>query len=216
MSVGSRCTTSAADLTPTSAITGLILAGGRSTRMDGVDKGLQPLNGRPLIAHVVMRLAPQVGPLLISANRHVDRYAAFGFAVVGDGNAEFNGPMAGLLAGLRSARTPWLLCVPCDAPCLPLNLAARLMTAATDDVDVVFPISGPDSAAQKQPTFCLLRPRLQDDLAKHLAQGGRKLDAWLRAQSHVALRFDQPGDEAAFFNANSLADLQQLERLNAS
>lgn len=201
---------------PTNAITGLILAGGQGRRMDGLDKGLQPLNGQPLIAHVLARLTPQVGPLLISANRHVDQYSAFGFDVIGDGNDEFNGPMAGLLAGLRAARTPWLLCVPCDAPGLPLDLAARLTTAAKDDVDVVFPVSGPDSAPQKQPTFCLLRPRLQDDLAKHLAQGGRKLDAWLRAQSHIALRFDHPDDADAFFNANSLADLRQLERSNVS
>lgn len=201
---------------PIDAITGLILAGGQGTRMDGLDKGLQTLNGRPLITHVLTRLAPQVGPLLISANRHLDQYAAFGFVVVGDGNDEFNGPMAGLLAGLRVALTPWLLCVPCDAPRLPLDLAARLMTAATADVDVVFPISGPDSAPQRQPTFCLLRPRLQHDLARHLAQGGRKLDAWLRAQAHITLRFNLPGDAEAFFNANSLADLRQLERSNAS
>lgn len=178
--------------------------------MGGVDKGLQPLNGRPLIAHVLERLAPQVGPLLINANRHVDQYAALGFAVIGDGNSEFNGPLAGLLAGLQAARTDWLLSVPCDAPCLPLDLAVRLMTAATVAVDVVFPVSG----AQAQPTFCLLRPRLQHALAAHLTDGGRKLEAWLRDQAHIALPFDQPGDERAFFNANSLADVRHLEHSN--
>ena len=192
----------------TPPLTGLVLAGGRGTRMGGVDKGLQLLNGRPLIDHVLERLAPQVGPLLINANRHIDRYAAFGFAVVGDGNTNFNGPLAGLLAGLQAAKSDWLLCVPCDAPCLPLDLAARLLTAATDGVDVVFPVSG----EQAQPTFCLLRPRLRDELATHLKMGGRKLEAWLRAQAHIALPFDHASDAQAFFNANSLADLRHLER----
>jgi len=193
-------------LIPKTSITGLILAGGRGTRMGGADKGLQPLNGRPLIAHVLARLAPQVGPLLINANRHVDQYTALGFAVVGDADADFNGPLAGLLAGLQAARTDWLLCVPCDAPCLPLDLAARLTAAAADDVDVVLPTT--ESLAQ--PTFCLLRPRLHHDLASHLKNGGRKLEAWLRAQAHIAIPFDQPADAQAFFNANSLADLRQL------
>ena len=188
-------------------ITGLVLAGGRGTRMGGVDKGLQLLNGRPLIAHVLQRLKPQVGPLLINANRHLDQYAAFGFAVLSDADADFNGPLAGLLAGLQAARTDWLLCVPCDAPCLPLDLAARL-AAAAGDADVVFPVS----AQEEQPTFCLLRPRLQQDLRTHLANGGRKLGAWLRGQAHCALPFEQPGDAAAFFNANSLGELRDLER----
>lgn len=188
-------------------ITGLVLAGGRGTRMGGVDKGLQPLQGRPLVAHVLQRLKPQVGPLLISANRHLDQYAALGFAVLRDADPDFNGPLAGLLAGLQAAHTDWLLCVPCDAPCLPLDLAARL-TAAAGDVDVVFPVS--EQIAQ--PTFCLLRARLQHDLRLHLANGGRRLGAWLRAQAHRAVPFDQAGDASAFFNANTLPDLQDLER----
>lgn len=176
--------------------------------MGGADKGLQSLNGRPLIAQVIERLSRQVGPLLINANRHIDQYTGFGFGVVSDENADFKGPLAGLLAGLRAAHTDWLLCVPCDAPCLPLDLAARLTAAAADDIDLVFPISG----GHAQPTFCLLRPRLHHDLAAYLNKGGRKIEAWLRAQAHIALPFDRPGDAQAFFNANSLADLRQLER----
>ena len=178
--------------------------------MGGVDKGLQPLSGQPLIAHVLARLSHQVGPLIINANRHVDHYAALGPAVVGDGDADFNGPLAGLLAGLQASRTDWMLCVPCDAPCLPLDLAVRLAAAAADGVDVVFPVSG----GHAQPTFCLLRPRLQHDLAAHLKSGGRKLEAWLRAQAHIAMPFDRPGDKQAFFNANSLTDLRHLENTN--
>ena len=193
-------------------ITGLVLAGGRGTRMGGVDKGLQSLNGRALVAHVITRLRPQVGPLLINANRHAQAYAAFGFELVSDGDDHFNGPLAGLLAGLRRANTGWLLSVPCDAPLLPLDLAVRLAQAATSQVDVVFPISQPAGQPQIQPTFSLLRCRLQDDLAEHLAAGGRKLESWLRTQRHVALPFDQPGDADAFYNANTLTELHHLER----
>jgi molybdopterin-guanine dinucleotide biosynthesis protein A len=190
----------------------LVLAGGQGTRMGGVDKGLQMLNGQPLVAHVITRLQPQVGPLLINANRHVDAYAAFGFEVVSDGDDQFNGPLAGLLAGLRRAKTGWALCVPCDAPLLPFDLAERLAQAASSsEVDVVFPLSRHQGQSQIQPTFCLLRCQLQDDLAEHLAAGGRKLESWLRAQRHVALPFEQPNDADAFYNANTLAELHHLE-----
>ena len=182
--------------------------------MGGVDKGLQLLKGRALVEHVIERLRPQVGPLLINANRHAPVYAAFGFEVVSDGDDHFNGPLAGLQAGLRRATTDWLLSVPCDAPLLPLDLAARLAQAATSPVDVVFAVSRQDGRSQVQPTFCLLRCQLRASLADHLAAGGRQLEGWLRAQRHMALPFDQPGDAEAFYNANTLTELQHLEHLH--
>lgn len=186
--------------------TGLILAGGRGSRMGGVDKGLQPLAGRPLLAHVLERLTPQVDVLLINANRHLDRYAGFGPPVVSDADASFAGPLAGLLAGLAQAQTDWLLSVPCDAPLLPLDLAERLAAA---DADIAVPIT---ADGQIQPVFCLLRCTLRNSLADYLASGGRKFESWLRAQAgHRLVPFDRPGDLAAFFNANSLAELQRLE-----
>ncbi|WP_077035355.1 molybdenum cofactor guanylyltransferase MobA [Pelomonas sp. KK5] len=185
-------------------ITGLILAGGRGSRMGGVDKGLQLLDGRPLVEHVLARLRPQVGALLINANRHADEYGRYGCRVVADADASFAGPLAGMLAGLRAAGTEWLLAVPCDAPLLPPDLAARLATEA----DVAVP-EGPDG--RLQPVFCLLRTRLAVELDRYLSGGGRKVESWLLAQRHQRIPFDRPGDEAAFFNANTLAELRRLE-----
>lgn len=187
-------------------ITGLVLCGGRGSRMGGVDKGLQPLQGRPLVEHVLERLTPQVGALLINANRNLTRYADYGLPVLPDAQADYPGPLAGLLAGMRACRTPWLLAVPCDAPRLPLDLAARLSQAAErDGAAVAMPV-----AERVQPVFCLLRQDLAPRLALYLAEGGRRVETWLRAQSHVLVNFDLPGDAAAFFNANSLDELQGL------
>lgn len=110
-------------------ITGLILAGGRGQRMGGRDKGLQPFQGEPLAAHVLRRLQPQVGRVLISANRHADAYAALGAPVIGDTLADFPGPLAGMLAGLQAIETDYLLTVPCDSPYLADDLAVRLADA---------------------------------------------------------------------------------------
>src|SRR5512133_668846 len=104
-----------------SAITGVIFAGGQGRRMGGVDKGLVALDGRPLVAHVVERLAPQVGALVINANQNRDRYAAFAYPVVADVVPDFAGPLAGLHAGIAAAATPYIVTRPCDSQFLPLD-----------------------------------------------------------------------------------------------
>ena len=124
-------------------LTGLILAGGQARRMGGQDKGLIPLAGRPLIAWVIAALAPQVGRILISANRNQAAYAAFGHPVIGDeaGGTEltgFQGPLAGIAAAMTRMETPWLLTLPCDAPLAPTDLASRLAAALVHGPD------GPD------------------------------------------------------------------------
>lgn len=178
----------------------LVLAGGRGSRMGGVDKGLQLLHGRPLAAHVMARLAPQAGRVWISANRHLDRYAALGATVLSDpAGLEFAGPLAGMLAGLAAIpEDAWLLTAPCDCPHLPAELAERLLAAA-----------GPHGlafaqAAREHPTHALLHARLRAPLAAHLRAGGRAVLGWMRSQPHGVARFD---DEAAFANLNHLADL---------
>lgn len=176
--------------------------------MGGVDKGLQLLHGRPLVAHVLARLAPQVGPLLISANRHLDEYGRFGVPVLADADNDFSGPLAGLLAGLRACSTPWLLCVPCDAPQLPADLGARL-AASLSTAEVALPRT---ADGRLQPVFCLLRAGLADSLATYLASGERKMQQWLRAQAHALVPFEQTDDGPAFFNANHLEELLQLEQ----
>src|SRR5436305_15205563 len=106
-------------------VTGLVLAGGQGSRMGGIDKGLQPFRGRPMVAHVVERFAPQVGEILINANRNLEEYARFGHRVIADEIAGFAGPLAGFERGLAHARCALLVTAPCDSPFLPLDLVAR-------------------------------------------------------------------------------------------
>ncbi|PQV51997.1 molybdenum cofactor guanylyltransferase MobA [Paraburkholderia sp. BL21I4N1] len=199
-------------------ITGLMLAGGRGMRMGGVDKGLQTLHGEPLAAHVLKRLAPQCGALLISANRHPDTYAAlgapFGATIVADTLPGFPGPLAGLLAGLRTARTAYLLSAPCDTPGLPADLAARL-ARAMDTIDAnqadIATVTTIDAQGEVSlhPVFALLRTTLADDLAAFLDAGERKVRAWYARHKTVEVTFT---DERAFYNINSLQELSDLER----
>jgi len=188
-------------------VTGLVLAGGRGSRMGGVDKGLQMLGRQPLVAHALTRLAPQVGPLMINANRHFDRYAAFGVPVWPDADAQFAGPLAGFLAGLAHCTTDWLATVPCDSPRFPLDLVARLANAL-GDAPAAIAVTRLDGQPQRQPVFCLLRRDLKDDLAAFIAGGGRKIDRWLDQHGCVDAMFD---DADAFFNANTLDELRTLD-----
>ena len=179
----------------------LVLAGGRGSRMGGVDKGLQLLEGRPLVAHVIKRLTPQVSALLISANRHLDAYAAFGHRVLSDPpSLEFAGPLAGMLAGLETIPPDaWLLTAPCDCPGLPADLAERLLAAAQPH-GLAFV-----RAAREHPTHALLHARLREPLAAHLHGGGRAVLRWMQSQPHGVAQFV---DEAAFANLNTLAELE--------
>lgn len=190
----SRCTTSVAELHA------LALAGGRGARMGGLDKGLQLLDGRPLALHVIERLAPQAGTVRISANRHLDLYAALGHDVLPDpAGLEFAGPLAGMLAGLNAIPDDtWLLTAPCDCPHLPLDLAERLLAAAGAH-GLAFAQAG-----REHPTHALLHASLRAPLAAHLHDGGRAVLRWMRSQPHGVAQFD---DEAAFANLNHLADL---------
>jgi molybdopterin-guanine dinucleotide biosynthesis protein A len=168
--------------------------------MGGLDKGLQTLHGRPLVAHVIERLAPQAGRVWISANRNLDTYAALGHGVLADpAGLAFAGPLAGMLAGLAALPDDaWLLTVPCDSPCLPLDLAERLLAAA-EPHGLAFA-----QAARAHPTHALLHARLRGPLAAHLQAGGRAVLGWMRSQPHGVAQFD---DEAAFANLNQLSDL---------
>ncbi|ASV98535.1 molybdenum cofactor guanylyltransferase MobA [Paraburkholderia aromaticivorans] len=196
-------------------ITGLLLAGGRGMRMGGADKGLQPLHGEPLAAHVLKRLAPQTGALLISANRHPETYAAlgapFGATVVADSLAGFPGPLAGLLAGLRAAGTDYVLSAPCDSPWLPADLAERLahaLDANGADIATVATVDARDERSL-HPVFALLRTDLADDLAAFMEAGERKVRAWYARHKTEEVVFT---DEHAFYNINSLQELADLER----
>lgn len=197
-------------------ITGVILAGGRGSRMGGADKGLQNFNGVPLALHTQLRLSPQVSELLINANRNLAAYESFGLPVWPDAASlgDFAGPLAGFLTGLERSETPLMMTVPCDTPLFPHDLVERLMSAIeAEDADIAMAAAREeDGQLRPQPVFCLMRTELLESLVRFTASGGRKIDAWT-AQHKVALvAFDKPGDDArAFFNANTLAELHQLE-----
>lgn len=190
-------------------ITGLVLAGGRGERMGGADKGLQPLRGVPLALHALRRLAPQVSRCLVSANRNLPAYAAFGVPVVTDGLPDHPGPLGGVLAGLQAAGTDWLLTVPCDTPAFPLDLAERMgAEAACSGADIVLAASRTcDGGVQRQPVFCLVRRTLEPALARFVEAGGRGLNHWATTLGAAVAAFDTP---EAFTNANTLEELQRL------
>jgi len=189
-------------------ITGLILAGGKGTRMGSVDKGLQIFRGKPMGEHIVQRLQPQVGKLIINANQHQGVYEAFGALVVPDEISGFAGPLAGLHAGLSRCQTPYLVTAPCDSPFLPMNLVDKLSEALmAAQADIAVAVTGDNETQQRHPVFCLLSAHLKNDLADYLGKGGRKMDAWFEMHRKVDVHFS---DETAFVNINSLDELHSL------
>jgi molybdopterin-guanine dinucleotide biosynthesis protein A len=199
-------------------ITGLILAGGRGSRMGGVDKGLQNFNGIPLALHTLMRLGPQVESVMVNANRNLSAYESFGASVWPDASADFAGPLSGFLVGLERAETPYVLTVPCDTPRLPLDLAERLAEALIrEDADIAMAAAPEtDDSGQTQirtqPVFCLMKIEMSESLVKFTHAGGRKIDAWTVQHKTVVVPFDAPGDDQlAFVNVNTLNELQALE-----
>ena len=200
-------------------ITGLILAGGRGSRMGGVDKGLQNFRGLPLALQTLMRLQLQSLPpqeILITANRNLAPYESLGVPVWPDSIDGFAGPLAGFLTGLEHCETPLLLTVPCDSPLLPLDLVERLYKALHEqDADLAMAAAPEaDGTVRPQPVFCLLKTELLESLVKFTQRGGRKIDAWTGQHRCAIVPFDQSSDSAnAFANANTLAELQQLESL---
>jgi molybdopterin-guanine dinucleotide biosynthesis protein A len=200
---------------PAHDITGLILAGGRGARMGGADKGLQNFNGMPLALHTLMRLQMQVGEVLLNANRNLAAYESFGVAVWHDALPDFAGPLAGFMTGLEHCDTPWLVTVPCDTPLFPLDLVQRLAdAAASQDAEIAMACAPEaDGALRPQPVFCLMRSVMLESLVRFTQGGGRKIDAWTALHKTALVPFDLPGDDPkAFFNANTLAELHQLEK----
>lgn len=198
-------------------ITGLILAGGRGSRMGGLDKGLQTFHGTPLALHALRRLQPQVGQVMINANRNLDAYAALGVPVYPDEVANYAGPLAGFLSGLAHCATPYLMTVPCDTPCFPTDLVPRLARALESAQADIAVATAPDKDAEgrvelrPQPVFCLLRSSLHASLLDYTRDGGRKVGAWTAQHRSVQVPFNAPGDDPlAFANVNTLAELQTL------
>ena len=190
-------------------ITGLILCGGRATRMGGVDKGLQNHHGLPLALHALLRLQPQVGSVIINANRNLAAYESMGVPVWPDPVADYPGPLAGWLAGLEHLQTPYMLTVPCDTPGFPADLAARLAQAlAQEGAEIAMAATMEDGHLQVQPVFCLVDTMLLESLMAFLHSGERKIDRWTARHRCATVVFD---DARAFSNVNTLAELHALE-----
>ena len=190
-------------------ITGLILAGGRGSRMGGVDKGLQTHHGVPLALHALLRLSPQVGQVLINANRNLGAYEAMGASVWPDALPDYAGPLAGFLAGLEHCETPYMVTVPCDSPLFPLDLVERLAHALdVEDAEIAMAATREGNTLQVQPVFCLMKTSLMESLIRFTQGGQRKIDRWTAQHRCVEVPFDDP---LAFANANTPAELQQLQ-----
>lgn len=184
------------------AVSAIVLAGGQGRRMGGVDKGLELLRGKPMVAWVLERLAPQVAEIVINANQNLDAYAAFGHRVVPDAIGGFAGPLAGLHAGLAAASHALIVTAPCDSPFLPADLVARLRAAlGANDLAVA------KTGAQPHPVFSLVRRSVHEHLTAFLSGGGRKIDAWYASLKVVEVPFDDEAD--AFRNINTREELRQ-------
>jgi molybdopterin-guanine dinucleotide biosynthesis protein A len=220
------------------SMSGLILAGGQGSRMGGQDKGLQLFKGKPLVMHAIERLQRQDGAplssLVISANRNLSSYQAFGLPVWTDADAGLRhnldesseGPLVGMLTGLKHCTSDLLLTVPCDSPFFPLNLAQSLCAALLlHKVDMaVAATPKEDGVMHIQPVFCLMRAGLQSALWQFINQGGRKLGAWAASQSAVWVPFDgapsnrslasQVSERHHFTSAHAFSNLNTLEELH--
>ncbi|CAN5889847.1 molybdenum cofactor guanylyltransferase MobA [soil metagenome] len=192
-------------------ITGLILAGGRGTRMGGVDKGLQIHRGMPMAMHALLRLGPQVGEVIVNANRNLGAYESMGVPVWPDTLPDYAGPLAGFLTGLEHCETAYMVTVPCDSPLFPADLVARLAQAlVAENAEIAMAATlEPDGSRQVHPVFCLMETGAIESLLRFTQSGQRKIDKWTALHRCVEVLFD---DASAFTNANTPDELQQLRQ----
>ncbi|HEY7841020.1 MAG TPA: molybdenum cofactor guanylyltransferase MobA [Gammaproteobacteria bacterium] len=187
-------------------VTGVVLAGGAARRMGGSDKGLIRLAGRPMIEYVLDALRPQVGSILINANRNPDQYARYGIAVIADERTGFQGPLAGMAAAMQSARTEFIVTAPCDSPFVPADLVRRLgRSLAADRAD----IGVAHADGRLQPVFTLLRVSLLGSLIEYLDRGERKIDLWFSGERTATADFSDVPE--AFLNINTPDDVREIE-----
>ncbi len=190
-------------------VTGLVLAGGRGSRMGSIDKGLLPFRGKPLFLHASQRLSPQVATLLLNANRNPEEYEKAGFEVIPDDPLTFSGPLSGFATGLKYCRTPYLVTIPCDSPFFPETLVKTLGEALLrENADIAIAATGGTPPFTPQPVFCLMKRELLPHLLAFLETGKRKIDAWYASLNVVLVPFT---DEAAFCNINTPDEVKKLE-----
>lgn len=191
---------------PRGDITGVILAGGRGQRMGGVDKGLMPLAGKPMVAHALAALRPQVATIMINANRNLDQYATLGCQVTADAIGDYYGPLAGMASAMELAATKYVLTVPCDSPLMANDLAARLYQALSQGNAE---ISVAHDGERLHPVFALLQCDLLPSLREYLQRGERKIDHWFaRHKLAIAYFADEP---ETFVNVNNPQERATVE-----
>lgn len=191
---------------PRADITGIVLAGGRAQRMGGVDKGLMQLAGKPMVAHVLAALGPQVATIIVNANRNLDQYAAFGYRVAADTIGDYYGPLAGMASAMEISTTKYVLTVPCDSPLMARDLVARLYQALIQErADLAVAHDG----ERMHPVFALLQRGLLASLREYLESGERKIDRWF-ARHKVAIAYfaDEP---ETFINVNDPQERAAVE-----
>ncbi|NKF52040.1 molybdenum cofactor guanylyltransferase [Shewanella sp. WXL01] len=186
-------------------VDGVILAGGMARRMGGNDKGLVELAGKPMIAHAIDRISPQVTQVLINANRNQDTYAEFGYQVFNDNESGYLGPLAGMVTALAKTQADYVMVVPCDCPLLPTDLFIRLHAAlVAQQAELAVASDG----EREQPVVLLLTPKLLTSMQAFLDAGNRKIDDWYAAHRCAVAEFsDQPD---AFVNVNTPEQKQRL------
>ena len=196
-------------------ITGVVLAGGQGQRMGGTDKGWLLFREEPLVVHAIRRLEPQVGAMLINANRELTRYRALGHPVVSDdknnSTTPYAGPLAGVLAAMRTSTTPWMVTVPCDSPLLPSDLVARMVGAvvqAAPHPTVATAITCGAAGHQIHPVFSLLHRSLETSMESYLDGGGRSVHQWLKQEGALQVPFE---GTTAFANVNTMQELEELQ-----
>jgi molybdopterin-guanine dinucleotide biosynthesis protein A len=201
----------------TSGVPGVVLAGGLARRMGGGDKPLREIGGQPILARVISRLAPQCENLVLSANGDAQRFASFGLPVVADTVKDYPGPLAGILAGLDWAAVhrpdaPWVLSAPGDCPFLPRDLVLRLRQALSDQ-GAELAIAA--SQGRSHPVIGLWKVALRDALREALVvENLRQVSEWTGRYRIAVVAWDAVLLDP-FFNANTIGDLAEAERLAA-
>jgi len=187
------------------AVSAIILAGGRGTRMNGADKGLVQLQQIPLVQHVIERLKPQVDEILLNANREIVQYANFNLPILQDDYPNFIGPLAGFILGLQHGKHNYLLTTPCDSPLIPADLVSRLMQSLIkENADIAVAKSG----GHVHPVFCLMKKSVLASLTDFIAQGNHKVSLWQKNLAYTEVLFDDCDD--AFVNVNTIEELEVL------
>lgn len=191
---------------PSEQITAVILAGGLGSRMGGVDKGLQQFRHAPLALHALLRIQPQVGEVLLNANRNIGVYEGFGIPVICDQIPDYAGPLAGMHAALSTSSLPFVVTVPCDVPLFPEDLVDKLSQPFEENPELLLTVVRTPSG--DQPVFCMIRIEALASLEEFMRQGKRKIDAWYANIPHAKVLFDS---EQAFHNVNTIQELKSLE-----